>query len=96
VEKDVYWYQWRGKRAHIFSRITQYDKIRKQHKLIINESRNSSKLYLDKENFFEIDAIPKNSSFFRYLKRDGAFYNTVNFKDLIHDATFENIKLRGK
>lgn len=76
----------------MYSRIVQYDKIRKQHKLVIHESRNSSKLYLDKENFFELESIPKNSSFWRYLqKRDGTYNNSVNFKELIHDATFDNI-----
>lgn len=92
----MYWYQWRGKRCHIYSKIAQYDKIRKQHKLIIHGSRNFSKLSLDKENFFELDSLPKNSSFWRYLKKDGEFISTVNFKDLIQDATFENIKSRGK
>ncbi len=65
--------------------------------MVIHDSRNSSKLYLDKENFFEVDSIPKNSSFLRYIqKRDGKNINSVNFKELIHDATFDNIQNRGK
>jgi hypothetical protein len=95
VDRDIYWYQWRGKRCHVFSRIVKYNKIKKQHKIFIHETSNSTPQYLEKENFFELASIPKNSPFWRYLKRDGQFLQSINFRDLVHDSTLENIRRRG-
>ena len=72
VDKEIYWYHWRGKRSYIRARITKYDKIRKQHKIVNIETKKPTKLLLEKESFFEIGIIPKGSPFFRFLKKSGS------------------------
>jgi|LauGreDrversion4_2_1035121.scaffolds.fasta_scaffold95511_3 hypothetical protein len=97
VEREIYWYHWRGKRSYVRAKITQYDKIRKQHKILNLETKNSTKLYLEKESFFDIGLIPKGSIFWRYIRKTGQsdHLQTVNFKDLVENTTIENLKGRG-
>jgi hypothetical protein len=35
LEKEIYWYHWRGKRQYVRAKITHYDRIRKQHKILL-------------------------------------------------------------
>ena len=99
VDRDIYWYHWRGKRSYVRAKITQYDKIRKQHKILINETKNSTKLYLEKESFFDMGIIPKGSQFWRFLKKPSGsldLLDNVNFKELVESVTFENLLNRGR
>ena len=99
VDREIYWYHWRGKRSYVRAKITQYDKIRKQHKILNNETKNSTKLYLEKESFFDIGIIPKGSQFWRYLKKSSSsqeLLDNVNFKELVESVTFENLLSRGR
>jgi len=67
LEKEIYWYHWRGKRQYVRAKITHYDRIRKQHKILLCQTGNTHKLSLDKEAFFEVSAIPKDSKFWNYI-----------------------------
>jgi len=99
VDREIYWYHWRGKRSYVRAKITQYDKIRKQHKILNNETKNSTKLYLEKESFFDIGIIPKGSQSWRYLKKSSGsqeLLDNVNFKELVESITFENLLSRGR
>ena len=66
------------------------------HKIIISETKNSHKLFLDKESFFEVGYIPMGSNFFKYIERSsGVKRETINFKDLVHAVTTEKLSAHG-
>lgn len=67
------------------------------HKILVSETQNTHKLCFDRESFFEVNIIPKDSKFWAYIlnsserKRD-----TINFKQLMLQQTETNIKQRSQ
>ncbi len=80
------------------AKVVNYDKIRKQFKIVIHENANPTKLYLEKESFFDIGIIPKTSTIWRYLRKSNSneLLDTVNFKEHLDKETFDNLMCRGR
>lgn len=67
------------------------------HKIIITETDNVHKLFFEKESFFEVGIIPKNSTFKRYIEKSITHKkDAINFKEVLQQVTDENLMKRGR
>ena len=63
----------------------------------MSESSNAHKLSLEKESFFDIGIIPKNSDYWELLKNAGGrMKDVINFKDVLLQETDDLLRAKSK
>ena len=93
VGQELYWYQWRGKRAFVRCKVVHFDKIRKMHKIVTAENHSVQKLNLQREYFFFAVATHTSED---ELSRMLSDKDAVNIKKVLSQRTDELLLNRGR